>query len=125
MASTTEKDIAFRKFIRIRERNQITLPAEILSGMAVHPGDFLEIGRTDDGSIYLKPTILVTVGSPEAAHEESLAEEDIANRRYETFDSAEAFIEDLKKKRRNVQEKRKEVKKDSPKKEPAARTVTA
>jgi len=121
----TEKVAAVRKFIRIRERNQITLPAEIISGMAIHPGDFLEIGRTDDGSIYLKPTVLVTVGSPEAVREESLAEEDIANRRYETFDSAEEFIEDLKKKRRTVQEKRKDVKKDSAKKEPAARTVTA
>ncbi|HEY6347938.1 MAG TPA: AbrB/MazE/SpoVT family DNA-binding domain-containing protein [Candidatus Angelobacter sp.] len=93
-----ERVISIRKFIRIRERNQITLPAEIISGMAVRAGDFLEIGRTSEGSVYLKPTILVPVGSAEAKREEALAEDDIASGSYETFGSAEEAIKYLQSK---------------------------
>src|SRR5438309_9879991 len=84
-----------RKFVRLRERNQITLPAEIISGLPISSGDFLEIGRTTDGLIYMKPAVLVTVGSPEAKREEDLAEEDIAHGRFKTFDTTEEFMNDI------------------------------
>jgi len=87
--------IMTRKYVRLRDRNQITLPAEILSGLAVSSGDFLEIGRTTDGLTYIKPAVLTTVGSPEAQREEDLADEDIAHGRFKTFNSVEEFVDHL------------------------------
>ena len=104
MPMSAEKVLS-RKIVRVRERNQITLPAEIISGLPIHAGDFLEISRTEDGLIFLKPTVIVTVGSQEAHHQEALANEDITNRRYRTFSDAEEFLDDVKSKRRNKERK--------------------
>ncbi|MGB2604683.1 MAG: AbrB/MazE/SpoVT family DNA-binding domain-containing protein [Candidatus Sulfotelmatobacter sp.] len=92
--------VVCKKFIRVRDRNQITLPSEVIAGLPIHAGDFLEISRTDDGVIYLKPTVLKTVDSPEAQREEALADEDIAEGRYRTFDSADGMISDIKNRRK-------------------------
>jgi bifunctional DNA-binding transcriptional regulator/antitoxin component of YhaV-PrlF toxin-antitoxin module len=93
-------DKPVRKFIRVRERNQITLPQEILSGTPINVGDFLEITRTDDGLIHLKPTVLVIAHSPEAQREEAHADDDIANERYKTFDTAAELMGDVESKRK-------------------------
>ncbi|HEV2991562.1 MAG TPA: AbrB/MazE/SpoVT family DNA-binding domain-containing protein [Candidatus Angelobacter sp.] len=98
--SLTEPKVRLRKFIRFRERNQITLPNEIISGMAIGTGDFLEISLMEDGSIRLKPTLLVTsVNSPEAQHQEALADEDIESKNYKTFHDAHEVMDDLNERR--------------------------
>jgi hypothetical protein len=58
------------------------------------------MSRTEDGSIHLKPTVLVVVNSPEARDQESLADEDIARHRYKTFKNAADLMEDVKKRRK-------------------------
>ena len=93
------QEVVARKFIRVRERNQITLPSEVISGLPIHPGDFLEISQTAAGLILLKPTALVTVGSSEAIHQESLANDDISKHRYGAFNSAAELMADLKNRR--------------------------
>jgi AbrB family looped-hinge helix DNA binding protein len=93
--------VLYRKFIQVRERNQITLPAKILEGLAIQAGSFLEIGRTADGSIYLKPTVLVTANSPEALREESLADNDIAAGRFQTFSTTKDLMGDIKERRKD------------------------
>jgi bifunctional DNA-binding transcriptional regulator/antitoxin component of YhaV-PrlF toxin-antitoxin module len=98
---TTAEKVLYRKFIRMRERNQITLPAKILEGLPIQAGGFLEIGRTADGSIYLKPTILVTANSPEALREESLADNDIAAGRFRTFSTTKDLMGDIKERRKD------------------------
>jgi len=61
------------KYVRLRERNQITLPSEILEGLSVSPGDFLEISRAKDNSIRLRATELVIVNTEMSDREEDLA----------------------------------------------------
>lgn len=51
------------KYVRLRDRNQITLPAEILEGLAVKAGDYLEISRTKDNMIRVRPTELVIMNT--------------------------------------------------------------
>jgi len=88
-------ETAARKFIRVRERNQITLPREIVSGTSIHVGDFLEVTRTADGLIHLRPTVLVAVDSEEALRQESLADQDISAKRYRA--NADQLIQELTK----------------------------
>ena len=95
----TAHKVVARKLVRLRERNQITLPSEIISGLAVEVGGFLEITRTSTGLILLKPTALVTVGSREAEQEETRADEDIVRGRYKTFNSASDLLADIKNRR--------------------------
>jgi AbrB family looped-hinge helix DNA binding protein len=99
MVAVAER-VVCRKFIRVRERNQITLPSEVIAGLPIHAGDFLEITRADDGVIYLKPTVLKTIDSPEALQEEALADSDIAAGRYRTFDSSAGMISDVRNRRK-------------------------
>ncbi len=40
--------------IKVREKRQVTLPAELLDALGVKPGDNLE-AQVDDGKIILKP----------------------------------------------------------------------
>ena len=62
-----------RKYVRLRERNQITLPAEILEGLPVKVGDFLEISRTEDNKIGVRPTELVIMNTKMEEQEAKLA----------------------------------------------------
>jgi len=91
-----------RKFIRVREKNQITLPTDLVSALAIHVGDFLEAARMADGSIQLRPTRLVAVGTPAAEREESLAKQDIRSGRFGTYESADELVDGLKKRRKKV-----------------------
>jgi|SRR6185437_121156 len=93
------EEIVTRKFVRFRERNQFTLPNEMVAGMNIAAGDFLEVVQTRDGSLHVTPTLLVrAAGSPEAQHQSALADEDIKHKDYKTFESAEQFMDDLEKK---------------------------
>jgi AbrB family looped-hinge helix DNA binding protein len=85
-----------RRFVRVRERNQITLPAEIVAGLPIEVGDFLEINRTNSG-LELKPIRLVTVGTPAAEREARKAEEEISTGTFESFKNAEAFKDTVRK----------------------------
>jgi len=96
MPTATQPIMTTRKYVRVRGRNQITLPADVISALGIRAGDFLEVAQGKDGSIYLRPTVLATVGSPEAARQEALAEQDIQHGRYETFSSPEEFLENVK-----------------------------
>lgn len=91
----TEDKIVARKFVRVRERNQITLPSEIILGTKIAAGDFLEVILTEDGAIRLSPTLIASVNSAEAYRQEALAEKEIARGDYTTFDSATEMMSDL------------------------------
>jgi len=91
-----------RKFIRVRDKNQITLPTDLVSALAIQVGDFLEAAQMADGSIQLRPTRLVTVGTPAAEREEALAKEDIRKGRFGTYESADDLVDALKKRRKKV-----------------------
>jgi bifunctional DNA-binding transcriptional regulator/antitoxin component of YhaV-PrlF toxin-antitoxin module len=67
-----------KKYVRLRERNQITIPADIIEGLAVEVGGFLEIARTEDNSIQLRPTALVIMNTEQSVKEEKLALENSA-----------------------------------------------
>ena len=94
-------EVLTRRFIRVRERNQITIPNEIISSTPIAVGDFLEIVLTQDGSIHMMPTKLITsINSPEARQQEALADKDIANKDYDTFHSANDLMKEVARKRR-------------------------
>jgi ribosomal protein S12 len=88
--------IALRKFVRVRDRNQITLPA----GLPVRSGDFVEIVLAEDGHISMTPAVLVAAGTREAAEQEAAADQDIAMGRYKTFSSAEELVNTARRNRK-------------------------
>ena len=63
----------FKKYVRVRERNQITLPAEFVAELALAPGDFLELASDKPGTATVRPTKLVAMGSEAAAREVAAA----------------------------------------------------
>jgi antitoxin PrlF len=83
------------KIVRIRDRNQVTLPPEVMEAVSLRAGDFLEVSVTSEGTLTLAPKRLVTWNTPEAEEADQEAERDIAAKRYATFDNAKAFTEDL------------------------------
>lgn len=99
------KETNARKFVRVREKNQITLPAEILADLPVTVGDFLEVNRTERG-LELRPTRLVTVGTPAAEREHRAAERQAPDSKspgvMKEADLEDILTEKLKKKRRAV-----------------------
>ena len=88
--------IALRKFVRVRDRNQITLPA----GLPVRSGDFVEIVLAEDGRISMTPAVLVAAGTREAVKQEAAADQDIATGRYRTYSSAEELVSDARRNRK-------------------------
>lgn len=83
------------KIVRVRDRNQVTLPPEVMEAISIRVGDFLEIVATGEGTLTLAPKRLVTWNSPEAEEADQEAERDIAQKRYGTFESAKALKESL------------------------------
>lgn len=92
------------KIVRIRDRNQVTLPPEFLNAASVRAGDFLEISVTIEGHLTLVPKRLVTWKTPEAEVADREAETDIAQNRYRSFASASAFARDLRGTRQSLTE---------------------
>jgi AbrB family looped-hinge helix DNA binding protein len=80
-----------KKYVRIRERNQITLPAEIIEGLPISVGDFLEITRTENNSIQLRPTALIIMQTDQAKKAEELALKESAMQEAQTIASADGF----------------------------------
>ena len=74
-----------RELVRLRARNQLTLPAEIAEKLGVEPGSLLELTTTEDGHIELRHAQVVMAGTPEAERERRMAEEDVREGRYITF----------------------------------------
>ena len=92
-----------RKVVRLRGRNQFTLPGEITAALSVQEGDFFEVTMTDLGQVQLTPARLVRMGTSEAEQEDRRAEEDIRAGKFDTFESAEAFANHLRTGREGVQ----------------------
>ncbi|HLH06928.1 MAG TPA: hypothetical protein VKW78_06810 [Terriglobales bacterium] len=94
-----------RKYVRLRERNQITLPAELLEGLAVEIGGFLEISRGADNSIQLRPTALVVMNAEHLNEQEKAALEPAAMEQAKSITTPEQFIkrvQDSEKKKRKT-----------------------
>jgi AbrB family looped-hinge helix DNA binding protein len=83
------------EIIRLRQRGQLTLPKTVRDRLHVGEGDFLEVVGSSGNRLVLRPARLVTAGTSEAAAIDRAAESDIAEGRYETFDSAAGLIDRL------------------------------
>jgi len=94
------------RIVRIRARNQITLPAEMLQGTPLHVGDYVKINRLESGAIELMPIRLVTMGSTEAADQEKQAIQNVSEGNYKTYDTVEEFKGAVRKRRRAKREKK-------------------
>jgi hypothetical protein len=85
-----------RDLLRLRNRNQLTLPSRVTEKLSLEPGALLELTLTDAGHVELRPARIATVGSPEADREERQAMKDIEHGRYAEFKSVEQFENDLR-----------------------------
>src|ERR1700760_1553775 len=81
--------------IRLRSRNQITLPAELVNSLAVEEGSFLAAVTDSDGTIRLRPATVAMAGTPQAEKAISRAEGDIRAGRTQQFDSVQAFTSEM------------------------------
>ena len=84
---------------RVRDRGQITIPAEIRAAARLEEGDPVEVELTPDG-ILLRPQKLIDATqawfwTPSWQAREREADEDLAAGRYERFHSDEEFLEAL------------------------------
>jgi len=86
--------------IRLRGRNQFTLPDNIASELKLKEGDFLQVSVVEGGCLRMMPVRLVpVVGTPEAEEVVRRAKEDLQAGRVEVFDSTEALAERILKKK--------------------------
>jgi AbrB family looped-hinge helix DNA binding protein len=90
-----------REYARLRERNQLTLPAEVVARMGLVLGDIVEFGVSSDGKIELRPAKIVSVGSPEALRQERAAQEEIAQGRFTAIESVDDFRQHMDRVRKN------------------------
>ena len=90
-----------KKVVRVRDKNQITLPSVILAGLPICPGDFVELTRTAHGVLEIRPVTLVPlVNTPAAEASVAEAERDMAKGDYQTFSSARQYADALKTRRK-------------------------
>src|SRR3954468_18688537 len=89
-----------REYARLRERNQVTLPASVVEQMGLSLGDIVEFSTNGKGGVQLHPAKIVKVGSSEARQEENAAKQDIQEGRYTVIRSVGDF-------RRHVEKLRK------------------
>jgi AbrB family looped-hinge helix DNA binding protein len=85
------------RFVRVRERNQITVPPEVAERLAVRPGDIVEFSFSPAGTVELRPAKIVAVGTPEALQEEEAAKEDIRQGRYSVITNVDEFVDRVRK----------------------------
>src|SRR5436305_9972065 len=81
-------------YIKLRERNQLTLPKEISTAWQVKEGDFLEVSKHGN-VVVLRPTRIVPFGSPEGEAEHKRAEQDFQEGRFKSLDGIEGLAEFL------------------------------
>ena len=80
-----------RKLVRIRAKNQITLPADVVSYLNVREDDYVQVEVTPQGVAQIAPARLAVLGTPEAAEANRRAEEDFKAGRVLRFENADAF----------------------------------
>jgi len=80
-----------RELVRLRDRNQVTLPSAIAAKLSVRPGDLLELILTEKGHVELRHARVVVAGTDEAAREERLAMNDVREGKYSTFNTPQEF----------------------------------
>ena len=86
-----------RALVRLRNRNQITLPAEVVSGLGIEAGEWLELTVSNSNCVQLRPARIVTADTPEAEQVEQAAAENVRQKNYSTFRSPEEFDRHLDK----------------------------
>ena len=86
-----------RALVRLRDRNQITLPAEVVSRLGIETGEWLELTVSNSNCVQLRPARIVTADTPEAAQLEQAAAENVRRKNYSTFRSPEEFDRHLDK----------------------------
>jgi bifunctional DNA-binding transcriptional regulator/antitoxin component of YhaV-PrlF toxin-antitoxin module len=89
-----------REYARLRERNQVTLPASVVEQMGLNLGDMVEFSTNGKGGVQLHPAKIVKVGSAEARQEESAAKQDIQEGRYTQIRSVGDFRKHVEKLRK-------------------------
>ena len=89
-----------REYARLRERNQVTLPASVVEQMGLRLGDIVEFSPNGKGGVQLHPAKIVKVGSAEARHEEQDAKNDIQEGRYTVIRSVGDFRKHVEKLRK-------------------------
>jgi bifunctional DNA-binding transcriptional regulator/antitoxin component of YhaV-PrlF toxin-antitoxin module len=89
-----------REYARLRERNQVTLPASVVEQMGLNLGDMVEFSTNGKGGAQLHPAKIVKVGSAEARQEESAAKQDIQEGRYTLIRSVGDFRKHVEKLRK-------------------------
>jgi predicted PilT family ATPase len=86
-----------RALVRLRNRNQITLPAEVVSGLGIEVGEWLELTVSNSNCVQLRPARIVTADTPQAEQLEHAAAENVRRKNYSTFRSSEEFERHLDK----------------------------
>ena len=89
-----------REYARLRERNQVTLPASVVEQMGLGLGDLVEFSTNGKGGVQLHPAKIVKVGSAEARQEETAAKQDIQEGRYTLIRSVGDFRKHVEKLRK-------------------------
>jgi bifunctional DNA-binding transcriptional regulator/antitoxin component of YhaV-PrlF toxin-antitoxin module len=89
-----------RYVVRLRGRNQITLPAEVVRRLKIEPESLLEVTLTPDGDhVELRHAEVVRAGTLHAQQELQRSKDDIKEGRFSTFASVEELGKDLKRSR--------------------------
>jgi bifunctional DNA-binding transcriptional regulator/antitoxin component of YhaV-PrlF toxin-antitoxin module len=88
------------EYARLRERNQVTLPASVVEQMGLNLGDMVEFSTNGKGGVQLHPAKIVKVGSAEARQEENAAKQDIQEGRYTPIRSVGDFRKHVEKLRK-------------------------
>jgi bifunctional DNA-binding transcriptional regulator/antitoxin component of YhaV-PrlF toxin-antitoxin module len=91
-----------RKLVRLRDRNQITLPDFVVENWELKAGDFLEFLVHGD-HVEVHPARIAKAGTPEAAEREAKALGHVQEGKYITFDNVPALQEHLAKRAAAVQ----------------------
>jgi len=89
-----------REYARLRERNQVTLPASVVEQMGLNLGDIVEFSTNGKGGVQLHPAKIVKVGSAESRQEEDAAKQDIQEGRYTLIRSVGDFRKHVQKLRK-------------------------
>jgi bifunctional DNA-binding transcriptional regulator/antitoxin component of YhaV-PrlF toxin-antitoxin module len=88
--------------VRLRERNQLTLPSEIADQLKVEPGSLLELifETGDEGPrVELRHAEVVRAGTRAAKQSEERAKKDIREGRFTTYANTAELAEHMKQKR--------------------------
>jgi len=93
-----------RQLVRLRDRNQITLPSEVAERLSAKPGSLLELVMDPENDwVELRRAEVVRAGTPQVERELKEAKEDIKEGRFETFDNPEDLVKDIQAKRRALE----------------------